>query len=58
MADLDALATALATTLRRGDDAVAWLQPAVLRLVAGGEPVTLEQVAQATGRAVAEGWTP
>ena len=52
MADLDALSTSLLDTLRRGDDAVAWLLPAVLRLVAGGEPVTLEQVADATGRPV------
>ena len=52
MADLEALSTALTDTLRRGDDTVAWLQPVVLRLVAGGEPVTLEQVAQAVGRPV------
>lgn len=52
MADLDALTTALTDTLRRGDATIAWLQPVVLRLVAGGEPVTLEQVAQATGRPV------
>ena len=52
MADLHALTTALTDTLRRGDETVAWLQPAVLRLVAGGEPVTLEQVAEATGRPV------
>ncbi len=54
MADLDALASALTDTLRRGDATVAWLQPVVLRLVAGGEPVTLERVAQATGRPVQE----
>lgn len=54
MADIDALTTALTDTLRRGDATIAWLQPVVLRLVAGGEPVTLEQVAQATGRPMHE----
>ena len=50
MPDLAALSDCLSGTLRRSDTTVNWLQPVLLRLVAGGEPVTVADLAVAAGR--------
>ena len=50
MPDLAALSESLSGTLRRSDTTVNWLQPVLLRLVAGGEPVTVADIATAAGR--------
>jgi alkylmercury lyase len=52
--DLTQLTDELAGTLRRNDSGITWLQPAVLRLLAEGAPVTLDQLAAATGRTATE----
>jgi alkylmercury lyase len=50
MTDLTALTDTLGETLRRNDADVTWLQPLVLRLLAEGQPVGIEQLAEAAGR--------
>jgi len=54
MADLHALSQTLSDTLRRPDTTVNWLQPALLPLIALGEPVTVAEIAAACGRPVGE----
>lgn len=49
MAERSDLTETLAATLRRGDPAVNWLQPGLLRLVAGGQPVAVADIAAASG---------
>jgi alkylmercury lyase len=54
MADLHALSQTLSDTLRLPDMTVHWLQPALLPLIALGEPVTVAEIAAACGRPVPE----
>lgn len=50
MTEMDQLTEDLAATLRRDDATVTWLQIAVRRLLAAGQPVSIEQLADAAGR--------
>jgi biotin operon repressor len=52
--NLDQLTDDLTGTLRRNDTDVTWLQPVVIRLLADGNPVSVEQLADATGRSHAK----
>lgn len=54
MADLTALTDTLSETLRRNDAGIVWLQPLVLQLLAEGQPVGVEQLAEAAGRSTDE----
>lgn len=54
MADPAALTDVLAGTLGRSDPATSWLAPLLLNVLAAGEPVTVEQVADASGHPAAD----
>lgn len=54
MTDPAALGDTLSETLRRTDAGLLWLQPLVLRLLAEGQPVGIEQLAAAAGRSAGE----
>jgi alkylmercury lyase len=53
MTNLDQLTDDLAGTLRRNDTDITWLQPVVMRLLAAGKPVSVEELADATDRPAA-----
>ncbi len=52
--NLDQLTDDLAGTLRRNDTDITWLQPVVMRLLAEGNPVSVEELAATTGRSQAK----
>ncbi len=49
MTNLDQLTDDLTGALRRNDTDITWLQPVVIRVLAEGNPVSVEQLADATG---------